>query len=231
MPPLRRGLLEDKSLELIKEADAAHLKITPEMVVKHAVPLRDVIDVDLLVDAETLREDGIDPGAVKVVTIGNKSYSLPEWHLIVLSYEDLMKYPSESMYVVISHELWHQKQELGEARAGEVRAEKERAPADAHMDLAYEREAALAEARQGRSFGWDEWDYEEYLRTMYPATSYEFAMGMGILRLPMWVTPERFKGDIKAMRVERAKRADVARPVFKRPVPVRRHARRSREFK
>lgn len=223
MPKFNRDLLEAKSLALIDEADAAHLKITPEMVVRHAVPLRDVIDIESLADAKALREDGIDPGAVKIVTLGRKSYALPEWHTIVLSFEDMMRYSDEAMYVVLAHELWHHKQELGEARAETLREEKERAPPTAHMDLSFEREAALAEARQAKSFGWDIWEYEEYLRDMYPASSYEFAVAMQMLRLPHGVTKEQFQKDVRAMREERVKRANVARPVF-----VRRHTRRSR---
>ena len=181
---------------------------TIEVLVRNSIPMRDFIDVEQLVNRHVLRQDGIEPGSVRVV-MGNlgSSFIVPEWHLLVVDGTDLRESTenSEFLYVMMAHELTHFRQQLGQVRSSqEFKASVRRYRL--HANRPHEQEAFFWEAQQATKFGWGREDYERYLRVIYPEKARKLE--------PSFV-------------LEHHARARAAMPVMtRRPVRVRPYRRR-----
>ena len=225
MPPVNRELLLQKREALFRAdpmfgAGARMFGLgyaEMDKMVLYSVPLREVIDVEQLVNAQALREDGIEPGAVRVA-MGVESegaFSHPPLHAIVVTRRDLAR-PDEDIYMLFAHELVHHQQMLGEARSEEeMRAEERRAMF--HAERQHEVEAIRVEIAQAERFGWTPERYDEFLLRMYPEN---FRAD-----IPPWVREEAM---FRQREERRLRRAIGVPSVHRREVPVRRHARRVR---
>ena len=194
MNMLLYGFLSDKDIDTM---------------VEHSMALRDFVDVNLLVNRHVLRQEGIEPGAVRIIlnpAVRMSSFALPNYHLIVLDPTDLEKRRPDQIYTMLAHELTHLKQHLsGEfplERMGDViRIHR------IHSNRPHEIEAFFWETQQAARFGWGREEYKEYTEILYPK-------GRGI--------PAQYA-------TERELRTRAAMPVLSRhPVPVRRYVRRRR---
>ena len=69
------------------------------IIVKHGVPLRDIIDVEQLVIKHELRKNGIEPGEIRIVLVGPLStYSYPDYNYMAIG-SDAFDGPPENLYV------------------------------------------------------------------------------------------------------------------------------------
>jgi hypothetical protein len=181
-----------------------------DTMIEHSMALKDFVDVNLLVNRHVLRQEGIEPGAVRIIvnpiTRDASSFALPQHHLLVLNPDDIEQRRPDQIYVMLAHELTHMKQHLSgefplERMSEVIRSQR------IHSNRRHEIEAFFWETQQGARFGWGRNEYKEYTEILYPK-------GRG--------APAQFA-------TERALRTQAAMPVLSRhPVPVRSYRRRRR---
>lgn len=177
-----------------------------ELMVKNSVSLRDIIDIEVLVNRHELRKIGIEPGAIRIL-LGPNSFSLPDSHLMVLNEKDLDRARAEDSYVVIAHELTHFRQMLSGDMTQE-QAEEHMRNHRRHVDRPHEIDAFFWEAQQATKFGWSREEYNDFLVRLFGRENIE-------------ADPE--------MAEEMVARSAAGLPVLqRRPVRVRRHVRRHR---
>ena len=172
------------------------------IIVKHGVPLRDIIDVEQLVIKHELRKNGIEPGEIRIVLVGPLStYSYPDYNYMAIG-SDALDGPPENLYVMISHELAHFKQN----RTGEIdidEATRQAEAEDVHVRRPVEQEAIFWETQQAAKFGWGRDEYDAFVARLFPERE--------IARLdPI---------DQESLAIERQERAYAAMPVLSRRPP------------
>ncbi len=174
-----------------------------------SIPLKDIIDADMLVNKQELLDEGINPNEVRVTlnpASPGSALAIPPFHLLLLDYDDfkMVQGNNEAFYLLFAHELTHHLQYLsGRLSFEEALLEKEKH--GTHASRPAEIEAFQWEARQAIKFGWTRHQYEEYVRRLYPEASIP-----GVHR-----------------DVEIRQRTRATSPLFgRRPVRVREHRRR-----
>lgn len=175
------------------------------VVLRHAPKLKELIDVELLVNKHVLRKDGIDPGEIRVVPL-NRAIAMTPFHFMGLNASRLRnRENNESVYVTIAHELEHFRQEL----SGDITIEKVQNIVDIepiHARREHEVHAIFWEAQQATRFSWGREEYDEHVSNLYPDRAF-----------------------IEAQEIEARERESVAMPVFsRRPRSVRVHRYRRR---